>query len=168
MRSKLFIILTLFLFVFGFNLTPANASLTGYTWSHYAGHGPYVKVEDYTGSAWPVKQGVSNWHFGLVYGACTTGQCVRVHEVNWGRNGIIGTTVATYNPLNHRFITVNIYMNDAYKNLDYNHRQEAVTHELGHALGLGHDNYRDVMYPYIWGYTTISTFERNELLTAYK
>lgn len=146
--------------------SPAQASTLGITWNHSSGHAPYVMVEDHTGWAWPVTAGVSKWSYGLHYGHCYNSQCVRVYEVNWGRNGVVGKTNILYSGTH--FVSATIYLNDAYSYLSYSNRLQAATHELGHALGLGHDSYWDVMHPSICGCLTISSYERSELAWLYR
>lgn len=143
--------------------TPASASVEGPTWNHAYRQAPYVMVEDHTGYAWPVTAAVQHWAFGLHYGNCYNSQCVQVYEGNYGYNGRPASTTYTYYPSTNRFTSVRIYFNDAYAWLPYADRLQAVSQELGHALGLGHDGYADVMSPYICGCTYISGYERVEL-----
>lgn len=153
--------------------TPASASVEGPTWVH----GPHtfgsVQVEDHTGDFWPVTASTSSWGSGYHYGRCYNSQCVRVYETDDGDNGVVGETYydSHQTSAGQRFSSVTIYMNDFYgRQYSSTQRQEAITHELGHALGLGHDSGsgRGVMYSYVDGYhTSISTLERTELSQLY-
>lgn len=144
---------------------PASASTATPTWSHYAGHGPYVMVDDHTGYLWPVHAGVNAWSYGLRYGPCKTDQCVQVYEVNWGRNNLVATE--TWTSSGSKVTGATIRVNDAYEYLSYADRLQTTMHELGHALGLGHDGGQDCMNAYIRGYDTVSSYERGELTTIY-
>ena len=145
---------------------PASASLLGPYWSHPFNGGPYVVVEDHTGALWPTHAAVNLWNYGLHYGQCTTRvHCVRVVEVTWGRNSVVGKTIFTNSGTS--FTSVTIRMNNTYGYLSYRNRLQAVTQELGHSLGLNHDPFNDVMHSSLCGCTNISTYERNELARLY-
>lgn len=152
---------------------PASAAVEGPTWNHPAHSFGSIEVEDHTGSLWPVTTATSTWGSGYRYGPCRTSQCVRVQETDAGPNGIIGlTTYDAYTTISgERFSTVVITMNDYYgRHLTPGERLEAITHELGHGLGLGHDDgaHHGVMYSSVDGdHTDISPLERSELYDLY-
>lgn len=152
---------------------PASASVEGPTWNHAPHTFGNVEVEDHTGTLWPVTTATSTWGSGYHYGRCHSSQCVRVYETDDGANGVVGAThYSSYETTaGERFGSVAIYMNDYYgRRFSPAQRAEAITHELGHALGLGHDDGsgRGVMYSYVDGYhTDISPLERSELYDLY-
>jgi predicted Zn-dependent protease len=151
----------------------ASASVEGPVWNHPAHAFGTVTVEDHTGDLWPVSTAVAAWGSGYHYGRCRTAQCVRVYEDDEGADGVVGTTSYTteQTAAGERFVSVVIRMNDHYgATLPAVQRREAVTHELGHALGLDHDSGagHGVMYAQDDGdHTVISVLERTELRQLY-
>ncbi|MDQ2851502.1 MAG: hypothetical protein M3Y49_12350 [Actinomycetota bacterium] len=153
--------------------SPAHASIEGPTWAHTAGHWGNVSVEDHTSGAWPVKTAVATWGSGLYYRSCgTSNQCVKVSEKNQGDTGQIAITSQSwtqdakgkthFTPLT---ITINSYYNTRTTAAV---RSQVVTHELGHALGLGHDTWNDVMNADgVHSYNVVSPQEREELRNIY-
>lgn len=152
---------------------PASASVEGPTWNHAPHSFGNVAVEDHTGNLWPVTTATSTWGSGYHYGRCRDSQCVRVYESNDGANGVVGsTTYGSYQTgSGERFSNVIVHMNDYYgRQLTPAERLEAITHELGHGLGLGHDDGagRGVMYATVDGYhVATSPLERTELYDLY-
>jgi hypothetical protein len=152
---------------------PAAASVEGPTWNHAPHSFGDVAVEDHTGNLWPVVTATDTWGSGYHYGHCRSSQCVRVYESDNGANGVVGTTTyGSYESSSgERFSNVVIHMNDYYgRRITPTQRLEAITHELGHGLGLDHDDGagRGVMYFTIDGYhTRTSPLERTELRNLY-
>lgn len=149
---------------------PASASVEGPTWNHAPHSFGDVQVEDHTGNLWPVTTATSMWGSGLHYGPCRSSQCVRVYETDNGPDGVVGDT--TYGSGgNGQFSNVTVYLNDYYgRTSTPGQRLEAVTHELGHALGLGHDDGSGggVMFAAVDGaHTAISPLERTEVADLY-
>ena len=103
-----------------------------------------VDVVDKTGDAWPVQAASSGWataHVRYAYvSSCRAGvPCVVVREGSYGRTGWNGMTTAVAGQMFTFTSPVQIQLNDSYGLSASEHR--AVTcHELGHALGLDHDN----------------------------
>ena len=103
-----------------------------------------VDVVDKTGDAWPVQAASSGWataHVRYAYvSSCRAGvPCVVVREGSYGRTGWNGLTTAVAGQMFTFTSPVQIQLNDSYGLSASEHR--AVTcHELGHALGLDHDN----------------------------
>ena len=152
---------------------PASASVEGPTWEHPAHSFGSIAVEDHTGTLWPVTTATSTWGSGYHYGSCRNSQCVRVQETDAGPDGVVGSTTygAYATSSGERFSDVVITMNDYYgRRFTAAQRLEAVTHELGHALGLGHDDGADhgAMYSTVDGdHTDTSPLERSELYDLY-
>ena len=153
--------------------TPANASVEGPTWLHAAHHWPNVRVEDHTGPLWPVRASVTAWGSGLHYQACgTSNQCVKVYERNLGNTGTISYTTQVYTTDGGgktHWAPLQIVINSAYNNrYPYAQREQIVKHELGHALGLGHDTTPDVMNDDgVHSYNYISPANRADLYNLY-
>lgn len=145
---------------------PAGASTEGWSWPHARYHWANVSVEDHTGALWDVSRAVAIWGSGLYYRPCKPGTpCVRVYERAMGANGLDGYSVLGFS--GRAMVNVTVYVNDSYNSTDAVRRLSTLLHELGHALGLGHDDYADVMYPANYGYLTISRYERWELWEIY-
>lgn len=153
--------------------SPAHASIEGPTWAHTAGHWGNVSVENHTGVSWPVKAAVATWGDGLYYRSCgTSNQCVKVSEKNQGNTGQIAITSQSwiqdangYKHFTPLTITINSYYNTRTTAAV---RSQVVTHELGHALGLGHDTWKDVMNADgVHSYNVVSPQEREELRNIY-
>lgn len=107
---------------------------------------PVVYVEDHTGAAWPVyySQGWLDQYTAsdMRYGACRTGyKCIKVYE---------RTINSAWAAVTYGFGTsrVTIYVNPQRRYYSWYVRRNIVTHELGHANGIGgHSSYcTDVMY----------------------
>ncbi len=118
---------------------------TGYagtvTWgsplAHQAAHYPHIIVEDDTTSSWPIRQAVSSWHVPVTFGTCAAAtNCVRFTEVGSLGGNRVGLT---WRPVATGPETVTIQLATSPK-MDGWQTLEVVTHEFGHALGLGHDD----------------------------
>lgn len=152
--------------------SPASASVEGPTWTHAAHQWPNVRIEDHTGASWPVHAGTIAWGSGLHYGPCVSNQCIKVYEKHMGKNGTIGyTSLAWTSDAVGRthFAPLEIVFNADYAPMmSYSKRAQVVKHELGHALGLGHDAAEDVMNADgTHSYNVISKYERTELADLY-
>jgi hypothetical protein len=150
-------------------------------WSHTVGHFSTIYVEDHT-KAWPVAKAVKAWGSGLHYTRkCPVGaNCVRVYSIlDVGMHTMEGGTTV----VDHHWVgnidyrkSVRIELNRFWTTGTRNPHQKPlaalsiVTHELGHALDLNHDNRGagGVMYPYMdLHHNKISAYERNALKRLY-
>ncbi len=147
---------------------PASAGVLGVSWPNPPGAWPTVAVSDRTGTAWPVRAATAAWGSGLRYAACSSApHCIRVSRVNSGPNGTVGTARYAYDERG-TLLSCRVVVNDYYASrLSRAERYQAVAHELGHCLGLGHNSRAGVMYPEVVGYAAISQHDRRELRSIY-
>ncbi len=105
--------------------------------SHAPGHYPRIVVEDDTKASWPIAQAVANWQVPVTFGKCLPDtNCVRFSQVSSLGGNRVGLTSR---PVSSGPETVTIQLAT---NPHMNRWQtlQDVTHEFGHALGLGHDD----------------------------
>ena len=120
---------------------PASSYAGTVTWgaplAHSASQYPQIIIEDDTTSSWPIRQAVSSWNVPVTYGSCVASvNCVKFTEVS----SLGGNTVGlTSRPVSTGPETVTIQLADNPK-MNGLEALEDVTHEFGHALGLGHDD----------------------------
>ena len=121
--------------------TPATSYAGTVTWgaplAHQAGHYPSLVVEDDTTSSWPIAQAVASWQVPVTFGRCIPNvNCVRFTEVSSLGGNRVGLT---WRPVSTGPETVTIQLADNPRMNGWETLQD-VTHEFGHALGLGHDD----------------------------
>ena len=114
-------------------------------WNGYSD--PQVYFRDHTPAAWPVRASVTEWNRAVgvdsywTTGPCPTSgrHCVHVWSGNYGTTGWTGNT--SYRLDSSRFFidgSVWVELNDYYAASTVDRRNTAC-HELGHALGVGHN-----------------------------
>lgn len=124
---------------------------------HWANSGfadPQVRFLNVAGAQWPVEAAVREWNRAAGIDSYHHAQrrcsfqpgnhCVSVQDGNYGATGWVGQTSYSYSTRTRNFIenSVSVKLN-GYYSLNADGRRQTVCHELGHALGLGH-NVRDL------------------------
>lgn len=128
-------------------------------WTNMTRANPVVAFNDRSGAAWPTNDAVykwnrtpniDSWYYWNYCPQFSNVHCVDVDSANYGATGWQGHTTRYYVPPTYgRIVSAHVELNDFYSvaGTSYNH---IVTHELGHALGLGHNMWSgDLMYPIV-------------------
>lgn len=146
---------------------PSAASTEGYTWSHTARHWPVVYVENHSDGHWSITASVTAWGSGLRMGVCRAGAgCIRITSPARGNAAPFGQTFVY--ATGATITRVDIQMNASDEAQPATVRKVAAEHELGHALGLGHDeSHHGIMGPTAWSYDYINAYARSELTRIY-
>lgn len=120
---------------------------------HWANEGyshPQVRFNDHSGANWPTDAAVAKWNQAqgidshYLYNNCpfqAGARCVDVQSANYGATGWTGYTTYTYDSAynftdNNTLTRLNDYYPHGSTGQTY---RSVVQHELGHALGLGHN-----------------------------
>jgi hypothetical protein len=130
-------------------------------WHNNGLEDPLVRFNDHSSAAWPVSQAVPKWNqvpnidSSYRFNACGApagARCVDVYSGNYGATTWVGLfsmffpTEIPEGPLreNGQWIQLNDYYSPADRPFT---RNNVATHEVGHALGMGHNVWSgDVMY----------------------
>jgi hypothetical protein len=156
------------------NVGPVRWARNGFT-------NPQIVFRDYSSSAWPVGTVVSKWNQASNIAAswstsscpATPKHCVKVYSANYGSDADwTGSTSWLWDGnTSTRYLvdgSVTIKLNDYWVS-DAGDRREVVCHEVGHAIGLGHNQTKSSclwyafqngasQYPHADDYKIIDTF----------
>ncbi len=119
-------------------------------WTRNGYSHPQVYFVDHSGDAWPVTaavpvwnraQGVDSWYRWANCPGKRGTHCVHVWSDDYGDIGWVGLTNIVWNS-NRDLVDGDVYvlLNDYYSYLGANRRRKSTCHELGHALGMGHNS----------------------------
>ncbi len=122
----------------GLSTSYAGTVTWGKPLAHEASHYPRIVIEnDTTSSSWPIAQAVTSWQVPVTFGRCVANvNCVRFTEVASLGGNRVGLT---WRPVSSQPETVTIQL-AANPRMNALEAPQDVTHEFGHALGLGHND----------------------------
>ena len=113
---------------------------------------PQIYFVDHTPDAWPVDaavpvwneaEGVDSWYRWANCPFYAGTHCVGVYADYYGNTGWVGLTNHNFNSTTREFYDnqVTVYLNRTYEaQISAARRRKSTCHELGHALGLGHNS----------------------------
>jgi hypothetical protein len=117
-------------------------------WTYAGAVRPIIDFVDYSGASWPVGRAVTRWNqvsgIDSIYRPSSSGcdgtpaHCVTVRSGNYG-SGWLGQTTRTLNAAGTYYASAAVQLNDYYSGTE-TEKWSTSCHELGHVLGLNHND----------------------------
>jgi hypothetical protein len=125
------------------------AAWCDHKWAYGPFNDPQVYYIDFTGNSWPVTDAQVDWYqapgIDAYYRYHTAGcpgggrHCVNVREGSYG-TAWYGHTASTVSGGYFVDGSVTVELNNQVTPNDYTHRRSVACHEMGHAIGMAHNN----------------------------
>jgi hypothetical protein len=152
--------------------TPAAANSLGFRWSN-----SLVYVCDYTNRTdWNLAYWAIQYNraadLKVVYlkNRCVGTQKIIVRDAKYGKSGWLGLSRFDVNSRGNRLTRCRIYLNESY-NLGSKNKLKTAGHEVGHCVGLAHNNRRNksIMYPYVFKHDvkSVTKYDYSEIERIY-